>query len=158
MVVYLISGSGSGAGKTTLAERLVGESVYSIAGALRHDLKRLHPQYDWFNKSQDYKDNTLVPEYKNCTIRDVLLNHGQASSSSNATYWVDKLIGRLQYEVGKSVIAVDDVRKIVELEQFKVAFPHCYHFHVDYPDAKQEPHFDNDVLKLKADYVVKRRA
>ncbi len=156
-MVYLISGSGSGAGKTTLAERLVGASVYSIASALRRDLKCQYPQYDWYNKTQQYTDVTRVIEYDNLTVRDVLVDYGQKASRDSNTYWVDKLIKHLHNGVGKSVIAIDDVRKIEELDKLKYYFPVSYHFHVDYPLAKSEPLFDNEQLKQRADYIVQRR-
>lgn len=158
MVVYLISGSGQGAGKTTLAERLVGpRAVCSIADEMRKELRRLHPSIDWNNKTQAYKANTIVPGGQGLTVRMWLTNYGQKHAADNPSYWVDKLIKNLYCEVGKSFVAIDDVRKIEELDALKKAFPHSYHFHVDYSEAVAEPIFHSDTLKQRADYIVQRR-
>lgn len=157
MVVYLISGSGQGAGKTTLAERLVGGSVYSIAGEMRRQLRQSYSFIDWDNKTQSYKDNTTIESPYGKTVREVLVNYGQSYSKNNPTYWVDLLIKKLYGEVGKSVVAIDDIRKMEELEALKKAFPNSFHFHVDYSGAVLEPLFHSESLKQQADYIVKRR-
>jgi hypothetical protein len=160
MVVYLVSGDGQKAGKTTLAEKLVGRrSVWSIAGSLRGELQRIYPAYNWYAKEQAYKDTQIVKEYKNgkYTIRDVLVEYGQEKSQKDPVYWVLKMIDplrQLRCMPGSPVVAIDDVRKVAELELLKAAFPQAVHFHVACSKAIKEPIFDNEKLLNLADYVV----
>lgn len=162
MVIYLISGSGSAAGKTTLAESLVGGSgshrVWSIAGPMRDELCKVYPDYRWHKKDQEYKEKTLVPEYKRgYTVRDVLREYGQEKSRAYPTYWVERLVDRIKHlpTGGYPLLAIDDVRKVEELNYLKVKFPNEYvHFHVKTSTAVQEPLFDNRDLEAVADYVV----
>jgi hypothetical protein len=158
MVIYLISGSGQGAGKTTLAENLAGKHcVWSIAGAMRQELKKLYPDYDWFNKSQEYKDKVVCDAYKRgYTIREVLQEYGQEKSSAYPRYWVERLVDRIQHLPTGSygMLAIDDVRKWEEMVYLKEKFPSCVHFHVKRQKAVQEPLFDNEKLEFAADYVV----
>lgn len=162
-MIYLISGNGQGAGKTTLAEKLVGlDSVYSVAGSMRKELMRLYPGYDWENRTQVYKDTTLVPEYviaglkKAPTVREVLVDYGQQFSKEVPWYWGDKLAKHLYTLVGKSVVAIDDIRKVAELSIFKDIYRNVVHFHIHHDSAIQEPIFDNDALGKMADYRVFR--
>lgn len=166
MTIYLISGNGQGSGKTTLARRLVGDkAVWSIASALRKELATLFPEYDWENRVQHYKDNTLVPEYrpvrsapfKTFSLRDVMIAHGEAKCLGDPTYYAKKLVAKLVMQPGLSVIAIDDVRKTCEIETLKAAFPNTYHFHVKFSGAIAEPMCDGDALEACADYVVLRK-
>lgn len=167
VVVYLISGNGMAAGKTTLAHKLVGESsTYALADVMRHELRKLYPSYDWFNKSQDYKDSTQVVELSEVdekrgvqapTVREVLIKYGQDKCREDPAYWAKKLVAYLCTQiVGKSVIAIDDVRKICELETLKKAFPNSHHFHVFYSNATPERIYDNEALQRMSDYSVIR--
>lgn len=158
--IYLISGDGSAAGKTTLAEKLVGaSSVWNIAGAMRYELQRKHPGYDWFNKTQAYKETTIVKEYGTgyMTVRQVLFHYGQQRSQNDPTYWITKLVERLLK--GSSIaygsqIAIDDIRKVQELDYAKMKLKNCQHYHVVNPAATREPTFDNPALHDRADYRV----
>lgn len=163
MTIFLISGNGQGAGKTTLAKRLAGDrAVYSIAGILRQELKRLYPDYDWDNRTQAYKDNTLVTEYrakdpfKVLSLRQVMVEYGQQKCVGDPTHWVKKLVAHLAIQPALSVIAIDDVRKTCELEVLKRAFPNTYHFHVKWIGAIAEPIYEADALEAMADYVMIR--
>lgn len=166
MTIYLISGNGQGAGKTTLANRLVGPAAtYAIADVMRKELAKLYSDYDWFNRVQDYKDNTRVTEYlplsrstpfKTFSLRQVMQDYGEEKCKGDSTFWAKKLVARLVTEPGLSVIAIDDVRKVGELETLKQAFPNTYHFHVKFPGAVAEPQYDGDALEAMADYVVSR--
>lgn len=162
--IVVVSGSGRGAGKSTLATRLAnGSRTWSIAGALRDELTRMYPGYAWFDKRQEYKDNTRVAEYKDgrSSVRDVLVEWGQAKCVGNPTYWIDRLIDRLKGETqlatGTTVYAIDDLRKACEIERLRAAFPgRVLHFHIDFDGAIPEPEFENDALRVVADYVIKR--
>ena len=155
MLVYLISGDGAGAGKTTLAKRLVGDyAVYSLAGELRRYLKKQYPNIDWENKTQDYKDKVEVSP--GLTVRQKLIEEGQKYSRDNPIYWAEKLVERLGREFN-SIIAIDDLRKQQELEYLRFCFPTSYHFHVAWPGAVAEPIFDNEYLKTVCDYVAVRQ-
>lgn len=163
MVIYLISGDGQRAGKSHLASFLAGDSnVWSIASGMRHELSREFPKYRWFDKTQAYKDHQLVPEYKRgYTIRDVLLEYGQEKSKHDATYWISRLVARFdqgQYGCMGSVIAIDDIRNMPELNYVKMKWQSKYdvkHIHVANLDAIKEPIFDNAELSQIADYVVR---
>ncbi len=157
--IHIWSGNGSGAGKTTAAGKTA-DQVYSIANAIRGELQRIYPRYDWYRKDQVYKDTTRVPEYgKGATIRSVLTDYGQAKCDANPHYWVDILIKYLReadiVASGENTVAVDDIRKMCELEAFKIAFSgRVTHFHVNGVGAKEEKMFENDELAAVADYIV----
>lgn len=154
-MIIAISGSGRGSGKTTLAEK-VADEVWSIAGLLRKDLKVRYPDYDWYNKSQKYKDTTVVKETGK-TIRTMLFEEGQKHSSEDPAYWVRLLIGdlnaRMRIADGPKNVAIDDVRKVEELQALRDAFPLVIHMHVVSPGAIEEPEFDNAELNSRSDYV-----
>ncbi len=159
-MIILISGSGQKAGKTTLANKL-GDEVFSLAGAIRQELQLLYPAYDWFNKSQDYKDNIIVKETAQ-TIRQCLYSHGQTRCDIDPTYWVRKLVAALKQRLtigdGMKTFCIDDVRKAVEWKYIREAFEGSpqplLHMHVVSLDATPEPEFENDLLEVCADYVV----
>jgi hypothetical protein len=159
--LILISGSGPGAGKSTFARKM-GDEVWSIAGALRAELQKLYPQYDWFNKSQEYKDNTKVAEYGEYgdrkSVREVLVEYGQKKCADNPYTWVSQLSARLldesQLLAGSRVYCIDDVRKVCELEYLRGRFINVTHFHLETAGVPLEPEFENDELKARADYVV----
>ena len=157
--IIAISGNGTGAGKTTFANK-VGDQVFSIAGSLRGELSRVYPRYDWYRKDQDYKDTTLVHEWgPKATVRSVLTEYGQIKCQGNPEYWVKKLIEHLK-EVERiadctNTIAIDDVRKVCELDALRNVFgERVQHIHVVGKGAKEEKLFDNDELHALCDYEV----
>lgn len=152
MRLILISGDGIGAGKTTLAKAF-GVEVVSLAGAIREDLKREFPQYDWFNRSQDYK-SMVMPE-TGSTIRQKMVDYGEAACRINPTHWVERLIEQLTTKVGAGVYAIDDLRKTIELEKFR-EFAEVCHIHISFSGAIPEPQYDSAELKKRADYVIHR--
>lgn len=161
MKLYLFSGSGIGAGKSTTAKRLTQE-VWSLASGMREDLTRRYPTYNWYNKSQEYKDTTIIEEYGDGrrTMRDVLIEYGQSRCKNDPAYWAKELVTYLKrrrdmYD-GITVFGVDDLRKMCELETIKEAFPGIVvHFHIDTARAKAEAEFENDQLAKVADYVLR---
>lgn len=157
MKLILVSGSGAGAGKTWAA-RVFGDDVVSLAGAIRGELKQRYPAYDWFNRSQEYKAKTRVPEWQNKTVREVLTEYGQQKCQEDPQHWARLLSSYLRNLCsivdGTRRYAVDDVRKICELEHFKELFPDLIHIHVSTGNAVIEPIFDADALCARADYVV----
>jgi hypothetical protein len=157
MRLILISGDGAGAGKTTLARRLA-RRVLSLADALRDELTQVHPTYDWFRKDQQYKDSVPVPEMGGRTVREAMIQWGQDRCRADEAYWAKRLVPLLHVaqEGGETAIAVDDVRKLVELQFIRVSFPEALHVHVSWPGAAREPHYQNDELRDAADYVVCR--
>lgn len=161
MKIYLISGDGYGAGKSTLGKKL-GDEVWSIAGALREDLQRQYPKYKWFSKDQAYKDTTKIREYGNgrMTMREVLVEYGQKKCAINPTVWVSALADRLTESVkilsGAKIFVVDDVRKVCEIDLLRSRFAGLVtHFHVVSTTGTPEPEFDNDELRARADYHVR---
>lgn len=153
----MISGDGIGAGKTTLA-RSLGDQVWSLAGALRDELALLYPNYDWHNRTQAYKEKTIVKEADYRSVRQVLIEHGQAQCERDPVHYVrqivDKLKGVSRIASGTSRVAVDDLRKVIELEYFREHLPNVVHYHIVNPDAIPEKHFQNEELKLRADYLI----
>ena len=164
MRLLLISGSGNGAGKSTLA-RTLSREVWSLAGGIRDELGELYPGYNWRNTTQAYKDSTVVDGYGSgkLTVRQVMIDYGQGRCTDRPTYWVDKLADRLklgQYAfsmTGTYAVAVDDCRKLVEIERLRTEFPQSTHIHLVWSGAVHEPQYENDQLEAVADYVVLRR-
>lgn len=159
MVIFAISGSGIGAGKTTLAKKLA-NPVWSLAGGLRQELSMLYPNYNWENRTQDYKDNTRVKERENKTVRQVMVEHGQLKCETNPLYWVERLCDRIDplgAPLAPKVIAIDDIRKLSEINYIKQKYPgQVVHFHVDFEGAIYEPEFENEKLAEIADYILRR--
>lgn len=159
MHVYIISGDGNGAGKSTLASRLVGSTgVVSLARALRHEVERQYPGYEWFSKCQTYKNGTRIKEAGGLTVREVLIAWGEGKCKENPLHYVEKLVHHLQQLdrtfFGPKSIAVDDVRKLIELEYLKHYYPTATHLHLKNPTAGREPQYQNDELASCADYVI----
>lgn len=157
MKLILVSGDGIGAGKTTLASRLA-DQTWSLAGALREELTWLYPDYNWWDRTQVYKAETKVRECGGKTVRDVLIEHGQAQCAKDPLHYVrklaDKLAGGARLADGVRRIAVDDLRKVIELEYLREKFPDLLHYHVVNAAAGQEQHFQNDDLRARADYQI----
>jgi len=169
MKLFVVSGDGIGAGKSTFCKRMCDET-WSLAGALRQDLRRNFPAYDWFNKDQAYKNTDFREVEKletllglniarRMTIRDVLILYGQVKCSNDPVYWVRELcsvlIPRVQLADGVDIIGIDDLRKVCELEYFKATFPRdLVHFHIISSQAIEEPEFENQKLKQLADYTL----
>lgn len=162
MKILAISGSGIGAGKTTLAKSL-SKDVWSLAGAMRAELQLIYPGYNWFNKDQAYKAETVIREYKrgSSSMRQVLIEHGQDRCVESPTYWVatlsDKILGLDQVVSGITTIAIDDIRKVSEIEYLRRKFADVVHIHIDYYGSVKESEFENDALLEMADYVVQRK-
>lgn len=158
MKLILISGDGIGAGKSTLASTL-GQRV-SLADQLRHELSRQLPHYDWFNRSQSYKAETFVAERDGKSVRQVMIEYGQARCAETVTYWADRLVEYLKDGLeatgldSSTTVAVDDVRKVCEVETMKLAFPGSVHLHITSPRAIHEPEFQNVELAAIADFTV----
>ena len=156
MRVLAISGSGQGAGKTTLA-RTLSPTVWSIADGIRHELSKIYPKIQWENRTQAYKDGTKVPG-TNRSVRQMLIDHGQQACIDNPTYWVSEMTTKLlelnRMWTAGAVVAIDDVRKLCELEHLRAKFPDVVHFHVNGEPCVDEPMYDNIELADIADYVV----
>lgn len=162
MRVIAISGDGAGAGKTYAAKAFTtsnGQAVWTMADGIRAELKHEYPTYDWFNRSQTYKNGVVVPEYRpGATVRTVLLEWGQTRCVGDPCYWVRDMVDRLKDHgklLGTHTIAVDDVRKICELDYLRASFRDVLHLHVENPDAIYEPEFEAEDLKKRADYVIR---
>lgn len=155
--IIAISGSGNGAGKSTLA-KILSNPVWSLAGGIRQELKTEIPGYDWDNTTQAYKDKVKVKERDDKTVRTVMIEHGQKRCKNDPSYWIKKLCNKIENGnvlLNQSIIAIDDVRKVVEIEYLKARFPtQVQHFHIKTAHAVKEKEFDNDVLEEMADYVL----
>lgn len=161
-MIYLISGNGRGAGKTTLARKLVGDSdsgmMYSHAGAMRTELYALHPELrdSWYSTDQVVKDEPR-PALGGKSIRDVMIEYGEGKCREHGSgYWARLLADQLT-GCGWPIIAVDDVRKMVELEILRGALGSSVitHLHVMSRHAIPEPQYENDGLAQVADYLVR---
>lgn len=153
--LLLISGDGHGAGKTTFA-RSLGHPVYSQADAIRYELAGIYPDTNWFDKSPEGKSAPF--DNSGLTVRDILIQHGQNQCSNDPEYWARKCLNSIQQKPNR-IVVIDDVRKLVELSYFRrtVGKELVTHLHVSYVGASLEPHFDNQLLKDVADYIVVRR-
>jgi hypothetical protein len=156
--IIAISGDGIGAGKSTLAARL-GDEVWSLAGALREELAQVYPGYNWWNRTQEYKASTLVPEYgEGKTLRDVLIEYGQGKCATDPCYFVKIIARKLEAAEARGepmTIAIDDLRKKVEIDYLRGRFgKQLVLLHLDSSTAEKEPHFDNEFLSGVADYHI----
>lgn len=164
MKIIAISGDGMGAGKTYLANKIAPAATrLSMAAYLRSDLSRLYPAYEWYNKTQHYKDTTVVHETGK-TVREMLMTYGASKRQMDADYWVNYLLDQIYYIYNNSkdrdgiVITIDDIRFINEIERLRSSFPtSVVHAHVISSKAKPEP-YDNDHLRDIADYIVQGTA
>lgn len=163
MRIFLFSGTGNGSGKSTAARKLT-QDVWSFANAIRDDLTYRYPRYNFYNKSSEYKNSTIIEEYENGTktMRQVMVEYGQLRCKDNPTYWAEVMVSYLKNRHfiadGTSIIGVDDLRKLCELETLKNAFPtQITHFHIDSPDgyATLEPEFENEELAKVAEYRIR---
>lgn len=165
MLIYAISGSGIGAGKSTLAKSLQCET-WSLAGPLRKELSRMYPRYNWFNKEQAYKENTIIKEawdeYGDArppNMRTVLIKHGQKRAAEDAKYWVrilaTSLAGYAELATGPKYIAIDDVRKVCEIEHLRDRFgENVLHIHIKSDAAIHESEFEAAGLEEAANYIM----
>lgn len=159
MRIIAISGDGTGAGKTFLANKLCSDNKLSLAAYLRADLSKLYPNYDWYNKTQIYKDTTIVHETKK-TVREMLMTYGKSRRDMDSNYWIDYLLDDIFYIYNNSkdrnnlIISIDDIRYINEIERLRSSFPSSIvHIHVISSKAKPEP-FDNEYLRDISDYII----
>lgn len=155
--IILISGDGIGAGKTTLAERLGWR--LSLAQGIREDLEARYPSIPWHSTDQETKSQRFE-ELGGRTMREVMIQYGQERCAQVPDYWVERWsfyadAAMLLSGIGAAV--VDDLRKIVELESFRRRYgAFVTHLHVEYPGAIPEPQYDNEQLKARADYIIRR--
>lgn len=162
MKIYLFSGDGIAAGKTHAAKRMTQE-VWSFASAMRQELTQKYPAYNWYNKSQAYKDTVIIEEWPTkATMRQVLLEYGQIPCKQDPAFWAKKMVDYLKHSEyimsGINIIGIDDCRKVCEREAIYSAYPKdTVHFHVENPNAMYEPEFENEQLKALADYVIRWR-
>lgn len=153
--LIVISGDGSGAGKTTLARRL-SPVIHSFAAELRLELAKSMPTYDWYAKDQAYKDGHTVAEYDGLTVRQVMVKFGQSRCVGDEAYWARRLLASLAHEPFPTV-AVDDLRKTCELDALRSVYGgRLTHFHVQFPGAVHEPQYENHLLAARADYLIIR--
>jgi hypothetical protein len=149
--LILISGSGSGAGKTTLAKRFKCE-IATLADGIRGHLKDIDPNIDWFNKDQVFKDSVL--QTYGCTVRDVLLKVSlQKIAEFGEAYWCEFLFKSIIKNIDDGPVAIDDVRKLIERSYFVDRLENVIHFHVQSSRSKYEA-FDNEALRDLANYVL----
>lgn len=162
MKVIAISGDGMGAGKTFLAKSVTQpELIISLADRIRHDLSWYYPNYDWYNKTQEYKDTKIVTETGK-TIRNMLLTYGADKRAIDPDYWINSVICEINriYDEHTSntvepVFAIDDVRYLNEIDKLRSAFGKSLtHIHVSSNLAKEEP-FQNKELRAIATYIIK---
>ena len=163
MKLILISGNGIGAGKTTLADQLSDHRM-SHATELRHMMCAEFPEVDWYDTTQEGK---LRPINKpnGTTVREALIGYGQGKCAADQVVWARTLGDRLDedwvntkfgvYLIG--TVAVDDLRKVCELEHLRSRFPDLVHVHLKYAAAIPEPQYDADELEALANYVITRR-
>jgi hypothetical protein len=157
--IFAISGSGSGAGKTH-ASRVLAQDTWTIADGMRRTLQERFPYYNWFNREQAYKNETIIREYGRGkhTMRQVLLEYGQEMCAGDPEYWIrllgDSLERSSKIADGIGVIGIDDVRKVCEVNHLKARFPNVTHLHLNTAHAVHEPEFEARSLLDMADYVL----
>lgn len=160
MKLIMISGDGQGAGKTFLARKLTDNQsqIFSIVNIIRRDLQKNYPQYDWFNKEPEYKRLTKVAGTGKSILQH-LDELGRGKKTDDALYWSKKMIEILKYardHEQHDTVVIDDLRFVDEYEHIKTSLQseNIMHIHVANNKAKPEPHYENEKLRLLADYVI----
>ncbi|MBM3381175.1 MAG: hypothetical protein FJY29_01910 [Betaproteobacteria bacterium] len=163
MKLIMISGDGQGAGRTFLARKMTDNQsqIFSIVNLIRSHLQRKYPQYDWFNKEPEYKSKTLVGSTKK-TILQHLDEMGRGEKQKDPLIWAKQLVDILIYardNEGHQTVVLDDIRFVDEYEYIKnrLHTENIVHFHVAFEKAKPEPLYENEKLRLLADYIVVRQ-
>lgn len=160
MHLILISGSGIGAGKSTLAHSLA-PTTFSLADEVRRELSQEYPleAEKFWNRTQAGK--LLLVADTDRTVRDLLIERGQTRRVGDPGYWATKLYDTLvEYERQSyvhTVVAVDDIRFLNEIEILRdVEGAAVVHLHIAHLGAVAEPQYENDKLERIADYVIRR--
>ena len=160
MKIIFISGSGAGAGKTTLAEKLTNghHQVFSVANTIRFEISKKYPKYDWYNKSTGYKNTTIVKE-TNMSLKQMMDKYGREKKEKNPLYWAKEMLNALDYAKDNEKLelaVIDDLRFVDEMKFIKSHFHNdaSCHFHIENPNAIPEPHYENDKLQECADYII----
>ncbi len=172
----LVSGSGIGAGKTTLADALA-DMIDSFHGALRHpslvirdgfargvrhQAKTLvHPRFHHLVDSTCQKDKrkkVVKLDGASVVLRELLLSIGEGARAENVDHWCEALFARHKAEIegDKDVyIIVDDCRMPNEVAFFRNKGFKVAHIFIDFPGAEPEP-FPTEAMKSMADKIVSR--
>lgn len=155
--LIVISGNGTGAGKTTLARRLyVGAVLTALATGLREHVARLFPE-DRHHIMGIYAEDKahVLPDGR--TVREALIEEGAAGRSYDKYVWCNAWSDRVKDVRHTEDITVDDVRTVTELMYLRRwAADHgreLLHLHLHHEGAAPEP-FDD--LSAYADYLVRR--
>lgn len=153
-VIWIVSGDGNGAGKTTRARELA-PVVFSFADAVRAECRRRYPdsQVNWFDKTAAGKVQLVAPGK---TVRDCLIEVGQSLSAEDPLIWARAMEVNIR-NCPNEVCAIDDLRKEVELDYIRKVFSHrLIHEHIIWKDAVVEPEFDNERLRILANRLYLR--
>jgi hypothetical protein len=87
----------------------------------------------------------------------MMVERGQDKCVNDKAYWPRRLYNTVDWGAMHRTVAIDDVRKIVEVQYFKEMFgSRCLHLHIQWPEADVEPLYDN--LSEIADYIVVRQS
>lgn len=163
MKIVLISGDGQGAGKTFLALKMTDNKsqIFSIVNIIRSQLQKIYPEYDWYNKDPEYKSKTIVRKTKK-SILEHLDEQGRGQKQKDPLIWARQMVDILNYahdHEKHDTVVIDDLRFLDEYNFIKKSMQseHIVHFHVCYEKAKPEPLYENEKLKLIADYLVTRQ-
>lgn len=149
--LILISGTGIGAGKTTLAKTL-GITV-SLADGIRSMLSKEYPNVDWYDRSQKYKEtfHTAI----NNTPRNVLKSYGRLKILAEGTHiWCKVAQPFILQHIGNTPVSIDDIRRTDEVKYFREEFKNVLHLHIAHDKAEIELEFDSEKLASLADYIV----
>lgn len=157
MRIILISATGLSAGKTTLARKFT-DVVISLADEIRRELSEEYPHVNFYGKTQEQKNVRVLQTSK--TVREMLIERGQARRAENEDHWVNLAISRVKEIVDhhlNATIAVDDLRFLNELHRFQAVFgSSIVHMHIDEASAIEELQYQNKELAAVADYVIRR--
>ncbi|MFZ9521292.1 MAG: hypothetical protein ACO3A4_12525 [Silvanigrellaceae bacterium] len=164
MKLILISGDGQGAGRTFLANKMTDNKsqIFSIVNIIRRQLEQKYPSYDWYNKSPEYKLNTMVGNTRK-TIMQHLDELGRGLKKNDPLIWARQMVEILEYARDNEkhdTVVLDDIRFVDEylFIKEKLHKENILHFHVCWDKSKPEPNYENDKLKLLADYLMTRQS
>lgn len=124
--IITLSGARS-SGKSTyslfLGNLLSNVSVKHIADIERNKLAKEMPGVDWFDRTPGFKD-TVNPDLGGKTPREVIISRMQTETGKHRGIYAAKLMRVLEAELkGKkdTTIVIDDVHRLAELDQVKLA-------------------------------------
>ena len=154
-MIILISGSGIGAGKTTLAKILRDKHngfILSFAYIAKEHLAAQFKNELFLSPRQEDK-NILID---GVSVRQHIINYCVEKKKNDPAFFARNMVQLIHESTSKyTTIIIDDMRYAVELHAIKKHFDYqgVRHIHVDNFLATPEPETDEKLLRNQADMI-----